>query len=290
VTAPAGGFAARLAAREFVITSELVPPRGADADAVRRSVAELAFANGLNITDLPRGRPRMSALGAAAIACAAGAEPILQMTCRDRNRLALAADALGAAAIGVGAVLSLSGDPLPEGLPGASVFDVDAAGLVQLLVDLGRGVLPDGSELDGPPPRLLVGAAASPGSTPPATLAAKIAAGATFVQTQVVLDADRFEEWVAGMRAASAIGDAALLPSVIVPASARSVEMVRGFGAQVAAGVEERAGAGEGEEVAREVVSRLVRIQEVRGLHVLAIGSGTAAAARLAAYAREVAG
>ena len=90
--------------------------------------------------------------------------------------------------------------------------------------------------------------------------------------------------------AASAIGEAALLPSVIVPASARSVEMVRGFGAQVADGVEQRAGAGEGEAVAREVVRRLVRIPEVRGLHVLAIGSGNAAAGRLAAFAREVAG
>ncbi len=136
---------------------------------------------------------------------------------------------------------------------------------------------------------LLVGAAASPGYTPPATLAAKIGAGAAFVQTQVVLDADRFEEWVDGMRSASALGDAALLPSVVVPASARSVEMVRGFGAQVAAGVEDRAAAGEGEQVAREVVSRLVQIPEVRGLHVLAIGSGTAAAGRLAAFAREVA-
>ncbi len=289
MTVPAGGFAARLAAREFVITSELVPPRGADPDAVRRSVAELAFANGLNITDLPRARPRMSALAAAAIAVAAGAEPILQMTCRDRNRLALAADALGAAAIGVGAVLPLTGDQLPEGVAAATVFDVDAAGLVQLLADLGRGVLPDGSAVDGPPPQLLVGATASPGYTPPATLAAKTAAGAAFVQTQVVLDADRFEEWADGMRSASALGDAALLPSVVVPASARSVEMVRGFGAQVAAGVEERAAAGEGEQVAREVVSRLLQIPEVRGVHVLAIGSGTDAAARLAAFAREVA-
>jgi methylenetetrahydrofolate reductase (NADPH) len=290
VTGPPGGFAARLAAREFVITSELVPPRGADGAAVAQSVAELAFANGLNVTDLPRGRPRMSALAAAAIAVAAGAEPILQMTCRDRNRLALAADALGAAAIGVGAVLPLSGDPLPDGAPGAVVHDVDAAGLVQLLVDLNAGKLPDGSAMEGPPPRLLVGAAASPGYTPPASLAAKIAAGAAFVQTQVVLDSDRFEEWVAGLRATSALGDTALLPSVIVPASARSVEMVRGFGAQVAEGVSERAGAGEGEAVAREIVSRLMQMPEVRGLHVLAIGSGTAAAARLAAYARELAG
>ena len=90
------------------------------------------------------------------------------------------------------------------------------------------------------------------------------------------------------MRAGDALGDAALLPSVVVPASARSVEMVSRFGAQVAAGVAERAEAGEGEAVAREVVERLVRIPEVRGLHVLAIGSDAAAAARLAVYAREV--
>ena len=157
------GFAARLAARAFVITSELVPPRGAEADAVRRSVADLAFADGVNITDLPRARPRMSALGAAAIAVAAGAEPILQMTCRDRNRIALAADALAAAAIGVGAVLPLGGDPLPEGVPGVAVGDLDAAGLVRLLTDLAAGILPDGAAVEGPPPRLLVGAAASPG-------------------------------------------------------------------------------------------------------------------------------
>jgi len=290
MTAQAVGFAARLQAREFVITSELVPPRGADASVVRQSVAQLAFADGLNVTDLPRARPRMSALAAAAIAAAAGAEPILQMTCRDRNRIALAADALGAAAVGVGAVLPLGGDPLPEGVPGVAVGDLDAAGLVHLLADLAAGILPDGSRVDGPPPRLLIGAAASPGFTPPASLAAKVAAGAAFVQTQIVLDPDRFGDWVAGLRAARALGDAALLPSVVVPASARSVELVAGFGAQVAAGVAERAEAGEGEAVAREVVSRLMEIPEVRGLHVLAIGSDAAAAARLAAFARKIGG
>jgi methylenetetrahydrofolate reductase (NADH) len=286
----AGGFAARVGSGELVITSELVPPRAADAGAVERSVEQLAFADGLNITDLPRARPRMSALAAAAIAARVGAEPILQMTCRDRNRIALAADALGAAAVGVGAILPLGGDPLPEGVPGVAVGDLDAAGLVQLLADLAAGRLPDGSEVDGDPPRLLIGAAASPGFTPPASLAAKVDAGAAFVQTQVVLDADRFGEWVAGLREIDALGGAALLPSVVVPASARSVELVGGFGAQVAAGVAERAEAGEGEAVAREIVTRLLGLPEVRGLHVLAIGSDTASAARLAAFAREIGG
>jgi methylenetetrahydrofolate reductase (NADPH) len=289
VTAAAGGFAARLAAGDFVVTSELVPPREADAAAVARSVEQLSFADALNITDLPRARPRVSALAAAALAIGAGAEPILQMTTRDRNRIALAADALGAAALGVGAVLPLGGDPLPEGVPGTAVGDLDAGGLVQLLVDLSKGVLPDGSHLDGSPPRLLVGAAASPKFTPAGSLAAKIAAGASFVQTQIVLDADAFGTWVEGLREISALAGAPLLPSVVVPASARSVELVGGFGAQVAAGVAERAEAGEGEAVAREIVTRLVAMPEVRGVHVLSIGSDPSAAARLAAFAREVA-
>lgn len=289
MTAAAGGFAARLAAGDFVVTSELVPPREADAAAVARSVEQLSFADALNITDLPRARPRVSALAAAALAIGAGAEPILQMTTRDRNRIALAADALGAAALGVGAVLPLGGDPLPEGVPGTAVGDLDAGGLVQLLVDLSKGVLPDGSHLDGSPPRLLVGAAASPKFTPAGSLAAKIVAGASFVQTQIVLDADAFGTWVEGLREISALAGAPLLPSVVVPASARSVELVGGFGAQVAAGVAERAEAGEGEAVAREIVTRLVAMPEVRGVHVLSIGSDPSAAARLAAFAREVA-
>lgn len=289
MTAAAGGFAARLAAGDFVVTSELVPPREADAAAVARSVEQLSFADALNITDLPRARPRVSALAAAALAIGAGAEPILQMTTRDRNRIALAADALGAAALGVGAVLPLGGDPLPEGVPGTAVGDLDAGGLVQLLVDLSKGLLPDGSQLDGSPPRLLVGAAASPKFTPARSLAAKIAAGASFVQTQVVLDADAFGTWVEGLREISALAGAPLLPSVVVPASGRSVELVGGFGAQVAAGVAERAEAGEGEAVAREIVTQLVAIAEVRGVHVLSIGSDPSAAARLAAFAREAA-
>jgi methylenetetrahydrofolate reductase (NADPH) len=284
----ASGLAARLAAREFLVTSELVPPRDADAGAVERSVEQLAFADALNVTDLPRARPRVSALAAAAIAIRAGAEPILQMTTRDRNRIALASDALGAIALGVGAVLPLGGDPIPDGVPGKAVGDLDAGGLVQLLVDLGNGLLPDGARLDGAP-RLLVGAAASPKFTPAASLAAKIAAGAAFVQTQVVLDADAFAGWVDGLREIDALAGVPLLPSVVVPASARSVEMVVGFGGQVAPGVAERAEAGEGEAVAREVVTRLVAMPEVGGVHVLSIGSDAAAAGRLAAFAREAA-
>jgi methylenetetrahydrofolate reductase (NADH) len=286
----AGGLAARLESGGLVITSELVPPRSADPGEVERAVEQLAFADAINVTDLPRARPRMSALAAAAIAVRAGADPILQMTSRDRNRIALAADALGAAALGVGAILALGGDPIPEGAPGVAVKDIDAGGLVELLAGLSAGTLPDGAPSDGPPPRFLVGAAASPGFTPPGSLAAKVRSGAAFVQTQVSLDPDRFGEWVAGLRDADALHGTPLLPSVVVPASRRSVELIGGFGAQVAEGVAERAEAGEGEAVAREIAARLLELPEVRGLHVLAIGSDTASAARLAAHVREIGG
>lgn len=286
----AGGLAARLASGGLVITSELVPPRSADPGEVERAVEQLAFADAINVTDLPRARPRMSALAAAAIAVRAGADPILQMTSRDRNRIALAADALGAAALGVGAILALGGDPIPDGAPGVAVKDIDAGGLVELLAGLSAGTLPDGAPADGPPPRFLVGAAASPGFTPPGSLAAKVRSGAAFVQTQVSLDPGRFAEWVAGLRDADALRGTPLLPSVVVPASRRSVELIAGFGAQVAEGVAERAEAGEGDAVAREIAARLLELPEVRGLHVLAIGSDTASAARLAAHVREIGG
>ena len=145
--APRGGVALvspvslreRLRSGRPVITSELVPPRGADAEAVREQVATLAFADALNVTDLPQARTRMSALAAAALVLQAGGRPILQMTTRDRNRLALAADAIGAAALGVEAVLPLFGDPVPEGIEASEVRDVDSAGLVALLADLAHG-------------------------------------------------------------------------------------------------------------------------------------------------------
>ena len=140
----------RLRSGEPVITSELVPPRGADAASVRAQVATLSFADALNVTDLPQARTRMSALAAAALVIQAGGRPILQMTTRDRNRLALAADAIGAAALGVEAILPLFGDPVPEGVDAQEVRDVDSPGLVALLADLAQGRTPDGLELDVP--------------------------------------------------------------------------------------------------------------------------------------------
>ena len=210
-----------------VITSELVPPRGADADGVREQVATLAFADALNVTDLPQARTRMSALAAAALVLQNGGRPILQMTTRDRNRLALAADAIGAAALGVEAVLPLYGDPVPEGIEASEVRDVDSAGLVALLAGLAAGRTPDGLELDVPA-SFLVGAAATPGRTTIENLTGKIDAGAAFVQTQIVLDPDAFAAWLEPFRDAGLCDRVAILPGVVIPRSAAMVERMAG--------------------------------------------------------------
>lgn len=287
MTAP--GLGERLRTRAFTVTTELVPPRGASAVAVADTVSELAFADGINVTDLPGARTRMSALAAAALVRAAGRDPILQMTCRDRNRLALAADAIGAAALGVEAILPLFGDPVPDDVEAAEIRDVDSAGLVALLRDLAAGRTPDGLDLD-PPAQLAVGAAAAPGRNTVASIAAKLDAGATFVQTQIVLDIDGFEEWFAGVREAGLTARAAFLPGVAVPASARMCERLAGYGAMVSPDVVERAERGEGETVASEIVERLVSIDGVAGVHLMPLQTAPATIAGLAATARRAAG
>jgi methylenetetrahydrofolate reductase (NADPH) len=276
----------RLRSGDPVITSELVPPRGADAASVRAQVATLSFADALNITDLPQARTRMSALAAAALVIQAGGHPILQMTTRDRNRLALAADAIGAAALGVEAVLPLYGDPVPDGVEAREVRDVDAAGLVALLADLANGRTPDGLDLDLPA-SFLVGAAATPGKTSLENLQGKIDAGASFVQTQMVLDAEAFAAWLEPIRESGLCERAAILPGLVIPRSAALVERLAGFGALVADGVAARAEQGEGLAVACELAEQLLAIPGVAGLHLMPLGAGPDAMTELALHARS---
>ncbi|MDX6568040.1 MAG: methylenetetrahydrofolate reductase [Gaiellales bacterium] len=276
----------RLRSGEPVLTSELVPPRGADAASVRAQVATLAFADALNITDLPQARTRMSALAAAALVVQAGGRPILQMTTRDRNRLALAADAIGAAALGVEAVLPLYGDPVPDGIDAKEVRDVDSPGLVALLADLAHGRTPDGFDLDVPA-SFLVGAAATPGKTSLENLQSKIDAGASFVQTQMVLDAEAFAAWLEPIREAGLCERAAILPGLVIPRSAALVERLAGFGALVADGVAARAEQGEGLAVACELAEQLLAIPGVAGLHLMPLGAAPEAMTELALHARS---
>ncbi|MBW2218805.1 MAG: methylenetetrahydrofolate reductase, partial [Deltaproteobacteria bacterium] len=191
-----------LKAGHFAFTGELGPPRGTNAEAVREKAAPLkGMVDMVNITDNQTAVVRMSSWAAAIIAIEEGLEPNYQMVCRDRNRLAMQADILGAYAHGIRNILCLSGDHQQFGdHPQAKgVFDIDSMqliGMVKKMRDEGKFL--GGADIDVPP-KLFIGAAANPFAEPfewrVYRLAKKVRAGADFIQTQCVYNMKRMREW-----------------------------------------------------------------------------------------------
>jgi 5,10-methylenetetrahydrofolate reductase len=265
-----------LADGRFVVTGELVPPRSADPGLVRRAARRLrGLVDAVNVTDNATARVGMTPLAAAMLAASEGLDPVLQLTCRDRNRLALAADLLGAHALGIRAVLCLSGDPMEVGATGAKpVFDLDAVGLARLATDLGRGRAPGGTPID-PPARFLVGVAEAPGG---ARLAAKADAGASFAQTQPVYDAAQFAAWLDRLAARGLPDRVAILAGVLPPASAAQLERfatLPGWSvpdavlARMRGARDQRS---EGIALAAEMVQAVRTLPGVRGVHLMGLG------------------
>ncbi|MBW1988249.1 MAG: methylenetetrahydrofolate reductase [Deltaproteobacteria bacterium] len=192
-----------LAAGAFAFTGELGPPRGADGDVVRKKARHLSgVVDAVNITDNQTAVVRMSSWAASLIAASEGLEPVYQMVCRDRNRLAMQADVCGAAALGITNMLCLSGDHQRFGdHPGAKgVFDIDSMQLVRMVKTMrDEGRFLSGGEMNGRP-KMFIGAAANPFAEPLAwrvhRLAKKIAAGVDFIQTQSIYNMERFAEWL----------------------------------------------------------------------------------------------
>lgn len=266
---------------QFVVTGELVPPRSADPAVVRRAARRLrGLVDAVNVTDNATARVGMTPLAAAMLAAGEGLEPVLQLTCRDRNRLALTADLLGAHALGIRAVLCLSGDPMDVGRTGAKpVFDLDAVGLARLATELGQGRAPGGSVID-PPAQFLVGVAEAPGADPSdgARLAAKAAAGASFVQTQPVYDAAQFAAWLDRLAARGLPDRVAIMAGVLPPASAAQLERFAALPgwavpdavlARMRAARDQRA---EGITLAAEMVEAVRDLPAVRGVHLMGLG------------------
>ncbi|HTE68427.1 MAG TPA: methylenetetrahydrofolate reductase [Actinomycetes bacterium] len=266
---------------QFVVTGELVPPRSADPAVVRRAARRLrGLVDAVNVTDNATARVGMTPLAAAMLAAGEGLEPVLQLTCRDRNRLALTADLLGAHALGIRAVLCLSGDPMDVGRTGAKpVFDLDAVGLARLATELGQGRAPGGSVID-PPAQFLVGVAEAPGADPSdgARLAAKAAAGASFVQTQPVYDAAQFAAWLDRLAARGLPDRVAIMAGVLPPASAAQLERFAALPgwavpdavlARLRAARDQRA---EGITLAAEMVEAVRDLPAVRGVHLMGLG------------------
>jgi methylenetetrahydrofolate reductase (NADPH) len=193
-----------LRAGKFAATAELGPPKNADAEVIRKKAVHLkGVADGVNITDNQTAIVRMSSIAAAALSAQNGVEPIMQMTCRDRNRLAMQADMLGAYALGIRNLLCLSGDHQQFGnhQMAKNVFDLDSMTLVRMVKDLRDGnKFQCGEEIKGVNPRFFIGAAENPFADPfdyrPYRLAKKAQAGADFIQTQLIYNVPKFKEFM----------------------------------------------------------------------------------------------
>lgn len=292
---PAGGPAGlgeAFATGRFAVTVELGPPRGADPDAVRARVRALrGRVDAVNVTDNPGATVRMSSLAAAVLAMRAGVEPIMQLTGRDRNRIALQSDLLGAGALGVPNVLLLAGDPPGDGgEPGAKpVFDLDS---VRLLWAAGtmrdRGRLLSGRRVDSPP-RWRIGSVENPFLPPvrarAARLGMKVAAGAEFVQTQFVFDVAAFARWMAAVRALGLHERCRVLAGVGLFRSPRTLHWVRTKlpGVHVPPELADRLLAvpehrfeREALRVCAEIVARVREFEGVAGVHVMPFGNEAA--------------
>lgn len=187
----------KLDAGRFVITAEVCPPKGCDCgDFLAKSRALREVADAINVTDNQGANMRISPLAAAALLVREGIEPIFQITCRDRNRMALQSDLLGAAALGIRNVLALTGDHISFGdhRQAKPVFDLDSVQLLRAIAGLTGGSDLAGNPLQGAP-EFYTGAAAAPEAEPFAPtlfkLEKKVAAGARFLQTQAVFDTGR---------------------------------------------------------------------------------------------------
>jgi methylenetetrahydrofolate reductase (NADPH) len=192
-----------LAAGHFAFTGELGPPRGCNVEEVRKKAAFLkGNVDSVNITDNQTAVVRMASWAASIIAMEEGLEPNFQMVCRDRNRLAMQADILGASALGVRNILCLSGDHQSFGdHPTAmGVYDIDSMQLINMVKQMrDEGTFLTGAELDEPP-KMFIGAASNPFAEPYEwrvhRLAKKISAGVDFIQTQCIYNMDRFREFM----------------------------------------------------------------------------------------------
>ena len=276
-----------LAEGRFAVTAELGPPKNADATAVIQKALLLGpVCDAVNITDNQTAQSRMSPLAAGRIALEAGAEPVMQITVRDRNRMAITSDLLGASALGIHNTLSMSGDPIHIGNhPDAAVVnDIDTMALLRLQGSLRQGRFANeaGEELKGTPPHLHIGATANP-FAPDADIEiqkikAKMEAGADFFQTQITYMPDALDRFLERLRAS----DLPSWPRLIIGVGPfKHLKMAIHMRDKVW-GVEvpdelitrmERA-SDEGEEGKRicvEVIERLRETDGVAGCHVMAV-------------------
>jgi methylenetetrahydrofolate reductase (NADPH) len=296
-----------LRAGHFVVTGELGPPQNADPAVIREKAALLkGLVDAVNITDNQTAIVRMSSIGAGTLVLQEGLEPIIQMTCRDRNRLAIQADLLGASALGLKNLLCLTGDHQIFGNhPTAkNVYDMDSLQLVHMVTELrDKAVFQCGDEVKGRTASFLIGAAAAPFADPvpfrPYRLAKKVKAGANFIQTQLVYDVKEFAVYMEKVRELGVHKEAYILagvgplkspgmakymknnvPGILVPDEVidRMLEAGKEWAGKKASDLspeEKKARAkawqDEGIQVCIDLIKDIKKIEGVAGVHIMAI-------------------
>lgn len=291
----------------FAVTAELGPPQSADSKVIYQKASLLkGCCDAVNITDNQTAIVRMSSIGSGALVVQEGLEPIIQMTCRDRNRLAIQSDLLAAYALGMRNLLCLTGDHQSFGNhPSAkNVFDIDSIQMIQMVTHMrDQHIFQCGEPFKGPEPRFFVGAAASPFAGPveyrPFRLAKKVEAGANFIQTQLVYDVEAFAKFMekvrelglhdqtfilAGVGPLKSPGMARYMkesvPGILVPDSI--IERMEKAGAPWAGKKKEEltkedkkarsnAWQEEGIRICIELIEQICQIKGVAGVHIMAI-------------------
>ncbi len=270
----------------FAVTAEAGPPKGASAAVIQKKAEQLRnYCDAINITDNQTAIVRMSSLAGCILLKQQSVDPVMQMVVRDRNRLAIQSDVLGAVAFGIGNILCLSGDHQKFGNhPQAKgVFDIDSIQLIQTLKKMrDEKKFVSGDDISGEVP-LFIGAAANPFADPfefrVVRLAKKVRAGADFIQTQAIYDVPKFAKWMEMVCARGLDKQVHILAGVIPIRSAGMARYMRSSvpGVNVPEEIVTRmekakSAKEEGVNIILEIVEQLKPIPGVHGVHIMAVG------------------
>ena len=276
-----------IASGNLAVTSECGPPRGSSSEKIIEKAKMLqGYVDAVNVTDNQTAMVRMSSFAACVFIKQLVMSPILQMVTRDRNRLAMQADILGAYAHGIDTMLCLSGDHPHFGdhHMAANVHDIDSIQLLQMVKNMrDEGKFQGGDDIQNPP-KMFIGAAANPFADPfelrVARLAKKVNAGADFIQTQCIYNLDKFEKWMEGVRDRGLHEKVHILAGITPMKSAGMARYMKNKvpGMDVPdeiiermAGVPKEKQPDEGIKISVEAIERLKEVEGVKGFHLMAI-------------------
>jgi methylenetetrahydrofolate reductase (NADPH) len=270
----------------FAVTAEIGPPKGSDPEKITKKAKMLkGYADAFNITDNQTAVVRMSSMAGCCLLRKMGMEPIMQMTCRDRNRIALQSDVLGASAVGIKNMLFLTGDHQSFGNhPEAKgVFDIDSMQLIQMIKNMrDDGIFQNGDDILARNPDVFIGAAANPFADPfelrVDRLHKKIRAGADFIQTQSVYNLNKFNMWMDEIRSNGLDKKVHILAGVTPLKSLRMTERMKFHvpGVDIPDSIYNRMKNAtdpkdEGYKISIELINEIKKIKGVHGIHITAL-------------------